>query len=109
MARTGYPSVPEAMAVSKESLGALARAANRLLTGKSNNVLDVTLRAGFATTVIQSDRIGADSHFGWGALTANAAAIKASIYVTNRAQGSATVNHTNTANADQDFTCEITG
>lgn len=109
MARTGYPSLPEAMEVTKSSLGKLARACNRLLAGKLNSVLDVTLTAGAASTIIQDDRIGADSHLDFRALTAHAAAISASIYITDRGQGMATVNHTNTAEIDQDFTVSITG
>lgn len=109
MSRTGYQTLPTSFKLVESSLRSIALAVNNLFAGKQNNVLDVTLAAGAASTLIQSDRIGAYSHFSFGALTANAAAIQASIYVTGKGAGMATVNHTNTANADQQFTVEITG
>lgn len=81
---------------------------NQILKGRLNNVIpDVTLRANEATTVITDPRLGADSFLDFMATTANAAAVKASIYVTDRGTGTATVNHTNSGTADKTFDVQI--
>lgn len=87
--------------------------ANRVVTalnvaiGKVNNGANLTLANGSASTVMTDARLSAFSVLTFMPLTANAAAIKASIYVTNRAKGAATVHHTSTANTDQDFAVGI--
>lgn len=87
--------------------------ANRVVTGlnvamnKINNGASLTLAAGAATTVMVDARLSAFSVLTFMPLTANAAAIAASIWVTNRAKGRATVHHANTAQIDQDFAIGI--
>lgn len=87
--------------------------ANRVVTalnvamGKVNNGASLTLANGAASTVMTDARLSAFSVLTFMPLTVHAAAIQASIYVTNQAKGVATVHHTNTANIDQDFSVGI--
>lgn len=82
---------------------------NRLLIGKLNATVDVTLTASVTTTTLNDSRIGASSFLDFMPQTANAATAKANIYVTGRTKGQATINHASSANVDQTFTVLIIG
>lgn len=113
MSGQGYPSLPTALTRGIEDTAkALQRAAvviNGILGGKQNIRTTITLANGAATTTITDPRIGANSHFSLRALTANAAAIQASVWVSSQGKQTVTFTHTNTANADQNFSLSITG
>src|SRR5262249_48202801 len=97
-------------ALESEHRRQLARAINRINTGKINCTLDVTLRANQSTTQITDPRIGASSFLMWMPQTANAsAAEKGGIFVTGRAKGVATLNHPVSAATDQTMTLVILG
>lgn len=87
----------------------IAAALNGAVKGKLNNLLDVTLTASAATTTLDDIRLGVASHLDFMALTAHAAAVQASIYVTGQGTGVAVVNHTSNANVDKSFRVAITG
>lgn len=78
--------------------------------GKLNCTTTVTLTASATTTTLTDPRIGAESWIGLTPLTANAStAEKAGVYVSARAQGSATLTHASSANIGQDFSVAILG
>lgn len=90
----------------KEWVRAVSEAVARVLGGKMNAVLDVTLPDGAASTTVIDARIGAFTMFVWEPLTANAAALLWAapyVVVASQQEGEATFDHANTANADQDF------
>ena len=83
--------------------------ANRVVTSlnvamaKVNNGADLTLAAGAASTDMIDARLSAFSILTFMPKTANAAAIKSSIWVDGQGKGKATVHHASTANTDQTF------
>lgn len=102
---TGYPGL-SVTASTRE----IAERVNRILQGKLNAVMpSVTLTANADTTTLTDTRIGGATWFGFMPLTENAAAALASIYVTDRLVGSATVNHANTADTDCTFDVLLVG
>ena len=106
----GYDAVPEAFADTTEHRRMLARAVNRLNGGKLNCTVDVTLRPAQTTTTVADPRIGPGSFLGWMPRTASAAtAAAAGIWVSGRTKGSAVLNHSSAAAADQQFTLLILG
>jgi hypothetical protein len=100
-----------------DPLDAMRRTVNSvrgLMDGKSNNTGTVTLSAGAATTTVTDARVAATSHITLTPLTANAAAM--SVHISSRsgtpdtaAHQQFVVTHSNTANADQNFSYSITG
>jgi len=104
----GYDGVPEWENVETEHRRKLARAINRMNSGKINCTLDVTLRPNQPTTVVLDPRIGAGSFLCWMPQTASASvAERAGIYVTGRAKGTAVLNHAANAASDQIVTILI--
>ncbi len=78
--------------------------------GKLNCTTTVTLRASQTTTTLTDARIGPESWIGLVPLTANAStAEKAGVYVSARAEGSATLTHASSADTGQDFSVAILG
>jgi len=77
--------------------------------GKLNCTTTVTLAAGATTTTLTDARIGAASWIGFMPTTAHAAAALGGLYVSARAQGSATLTHANTADVDKTFGVLIIG
>lgn len=86
----------------------LADAIRRLMIGKSNNVLDVTLEANSATTTVTDSRIGVYSVPVCIPTTANAQAITTP-YRSDMLNGSMVLNHANDANADKTFKIVLVG
>jgi hypothetical protein len=79
-----------------------------LMEGKSNNAGYFSTTAGVTTTTLYDPRIGFDSAILFMPLEANAAAELATLYVSARAQGNATVTHGNRAYSS-DFMYIIVG
>lgn len=90
----------------------IAEAVNRVLGGKMNAVLPVTLAANAATTTVIDARIGVFSALLLQPVTANAAAaLGAPPYIipTLQNSGSVVLNHVNNAQADKTFNLVILG
>lgn len=92
----------------------IATVANLAMRGKINAVvLEFTLTANQASTVLTDARLTVQSFVEFDPLTSNAASEKAAgtIYVTsaNRANGSFTVTHANNAQTDRTFNVLIIG
>lgn len=80
-----------------------------VIDGKSNNVGDVTLTASATTTTLTDPLIGPESFIDFMPQTANAVAAKANLYVSSRGNGTATLTHASSANADQAFSYLVVG
>jgi hypothetical protein len=106
----GFEAVPELHADALEHRRMLARAVNRLTSGKLNGTLDVRLEANATTTPIVDPRLAPTSILLWMPRTAAAsAAERAGIWVTDRTKGGAMLHHAPSAAPDQDFTLLIIG
>jgi len=109
MTTKGYPSVPNTLPNEQEHRRQIAVRLNEMSAGKFNCTIDLTLRNGQVTTTLTDARVYATSIIHASALTANAAAIQASLWYSAQIKGSCTVNHSNTANTDQNFRFGILG
>jgi hypothetical protein len=105
----GYDGVPESLANEVEHRKRIARLANNLLQGKTNNVIQVTLAANVTTTTVTDKRIGAYTGLFFSPLTADAAAAISGLYVSAQVNGSATLTHANTATTDRTFNVLLVG
>ena len=74
-----------------KDLRPLARQANDMLDGKTNNTGAVTLTASTTTTTVNNERVGPDSAILLSPLTANAATAIATTYVSTRTAGASFV------------------
>jgi hypothetical protein len=87
----------------------------QLMQGRSNSVGVVTLRAGFATTVVTKNtdpaavNMSPDCEVFFAAKTANAAAVQFSLWTSNQGFGTFTIHHVSDANVDKTFAFEIRG
>jgi hypothetical protein len=85
----------------------------RVMQGKTQNVLEITLTAGVATTTVIDSRISIQSYIDFAPRTANAAAEKANgtMYIldANRASGSVVITHANNAQVDRNFFMVVIG
>lgn len=105
----GFPGVSQLLPNEKEHRSELAAAINRINRGKLNCTIDITLNVSTTSTILVDARIGKTSYVDFMPQTASAATAKQSIYITNRGNGSLTVNHASNAATDQTFTCVILG
>ena len=91
----------------------IADSVNNLMTGKMNNVLDVTLGASSASTTITDARIGVNTALLFSPTTANASAEigNGTIYVvtTSRVNGSVAITHANNSQTDRTFKVVLVG
>lgn len=111
MSDVNYPAprAPSALGQLVEFGRQVVERITSMLQGHLNVTKAVNLRAGFATTVVNDNRISPRSNFHFSARTANAAAVQASIYYSSLGVGVATINHTNNANTDKDGVLTIIG
>lgn len=80
-------------------------AINQLVEGRGNNVGDVTLRAGFTTTVVDFQNCSLDCRVFLEPQTANAAAALATTYILRAdiLNGQFTITHANAGSIDRTF------
>lgn len=81
----------------------------QLVEGRHNAGDQLTLRAGFTTTVVSHPNCSRDCRPMLQARTANAAAAVATTYVSSVDQSSFTVTHANNAQTDRIFDYTVTG
>ena len=106
---TGYPAVPLWQTSSPQTWSArIGDILSKVQQGKQNVTLKITLAAGTSTVVIDP-RISATSALTFTPLTADAAAILSSIYVSAQRAGRATLIYSSTAKTDCTFTLLIQG
>jgi len=88
----------------------ISEVTNNILNGKTNNTGTVTLNVSSATTTTISDeRIGFNSVILLMPTTANAASSLTNVYVSARAQGTATLTHSANTNTDKTYSYIIVG
>lgn len=105
MSQRHYPGLPPGFTPAD-----LLRWARQVSSGRINAVIpSVSLRANETTTTVTDPRLTGQSFIRWMPLTANAAAEEASMYVSARGDGTATITHANTADADKTFDLLVIG
>lgn len=104
-----FSSVSDVQVYARKQYDALFR----VMQGKTQNVIELTLAANAATTTLTDSRISLQSCFGYDPRTANAAAElgAGTLYAldANRAKGSVTFTHANNAQTDRTYFLSITG
>ena len=88
---------------------AIRTAVNSLLLGKTNNTGSVTLTASATSTALADTRIGGSSVILFCPTTATAATNLTNLRVTAKGDGTATLTHSNTADADKTYDYCIVG
>mgnify|MGYP000903335130 FL=1 len=81
----------------------IMQAIRDLFAGRSNAANQFTLTANTTTTTVTAPNVSVDTHYTFGARTANAAAALANMYVSTKAQGSFTLTHANNSQTDRTF------
>ena len=109
MATNQYPNVPLSMPDHGLHLRLVSGALNNTIDGKVNSTGDVTLTASATTTTLTDARIGLNSKIFFMPTTANASTANANLYVSARADGSATLTHVSSANTVQTFGYSVFG
>lgn len=101
---TNSPDIPSWVRI-------IAEHVQRIMVGRTNNVLDVTLDANQASTTVTDARITSQSALLFMPRTANAAAELATLYVpdSGRVHGTVSITHANNAQTDRDFYVVIVG
>ena len=107
----GFPLASESGVNPEQHRREIARAANRALGGKLNNIAEVTLTASVASTTVTDSRVSTQSFIGFMPTTANAATeiFGATMYVSTRSDGSFVITHANNAQVDRSFVYAILG
>lgn len=108
-AQAFFPPVPNPSPGYDQNWAARISEGLNLVIRKVNNMAEITLAAGAATTVMSDDRLSAFSVLAFMPLTANAAAVQASIWVDTQGNGHATIHHTNSGTTDKNFRVGIMG
>lgn len=103
MADPYYGGIPQAPQKWERIWAERVVAAVNLLISKANCTRDLTLAPNVTSTQLTDFRIHPGVVINFMPLTANAAAAKASIFVTSIGKGVATINHASAADVDQAF------
>jgi len=82
---------------------------NRSLGGKLNVGLQITLTNGATSTVVRDARISAYSGLLFSPVTAHAAAVEGSVYISSQQDGQATLSHAISNDTDMTFNVAIVG
>ena len=106
---TRFPGLGAPPATLAEAWDVLRLRFGLLLAGKLNCSGTVTLTAGATSTTLTDTRIGGSSVILFCPTTATAATATANLRVTAKADGSATLTHSNTADVDKTFDYAVIG
>jgi len=109
MATNQYINVPVSMPDQAQHLRLISNAVNNTLDGKINSTGDVTLTASGTSTTLTDARIGLNSVIILVPTNANSNTAKANLYVSAKADGSATLTHSSSSNTDQTFDYVVIG
>lgn len=88
---------------SAQQLLLLAQTLIEMLKGRDNSTGTFTLTANAATTTVTDNLFSSDMVPVWTPTTATAATAMTNVYVSARTNGSFTLTHANTADADKTF------
>lgn len=105
----GEPVAALGLAASTTWVRRLVEVVNRLLTGKINAVLDVTLTANSDTTDLIDARLSYYSALLFSPTSANAAVSLPTVWVSAQAEGTATLTHLKNAQTDRTYRVVIIG
>jgi hypothetical protein len=109
MATNQYLNVPISIPDSALHLRVISQALNNTIDGKLNSTGNVTLSASATTTTLTDARVGSNSIILFMPTTSNANSAKDDLYVSARADGSATLTHASSVNTDQTFGYVVIG
>jgi len=109
MATNQYLKVPVSMPDKSQHLRLISNTVNNTLDGKLNSTGSVTLTASATNTTLTDARIGANSIIILEPTNANSNTAKANLYVSAKADGSATLTHASSSNTDQKFGYVVIG
>ena len=109
MADNSFPTVPLSISDTAQHLRLVSASLNNTINGKLNSTGTITLRASQTTTTLTDERIGGNSVILFMPTTANANSTKSSLYVSARAEKTATLTHASSGNTDQTFGYVVVG
>lgn len=104
-----YPKVPRDISATEGYLRSLVSVIELISSGKINVTGEITLDANSSSTVFTNQLLGVGSVVNFMPVTANAAAVISSVYISDRANGEFTITHANDANTDKIFRFSIIG
>lgn len=93
----------------ERDLSRLVQSVRELWEGRGHSAGSVTLTAGATTTTVTAANCGPNSKVFLEPTTANAAAARASTYISATATGSFTITHANNAQTDRTFSYAFKG
>ncbi len=109
MATNQFLNVPLSMPDQAQHIRLITNVLNNTLDGKLNSTGNVTLTVRATSTTLTDARIGANSIILLMPTTANGNTAKANLFVSARADGTATLTHASSTNADQTFGYVVLG
>lgn len=109
MADNQFPQVPLSIPDTGQHLRLVSTSLNNTINGKLNSTGSITLTASATSTTLTDARIGGNSVILFMPTTANARTALSSLYVSARANGSATLTHASSTNADQNLSYCVIG
>jgi len=109
MAENQFPTVPITMADNSKHLRQVAISLNNTIDGKLNSTGSLTLTANATSTTLADSRISENSIILFMPITANGNSAKPNLFVSASSSGSATLTHSSSSNADQNFKYVIIG
>lgn len=109
MADNQFPFVPLSIPDTGQHLRLVSTSLNNTINGKLNSTGTITLRASQTTTTLSDARIGGNSVVVFMPTTANGRTALNGLYVSARANGSATLTHASSGNTDQNLSYCVIG
>lgn len=109
MAQNQFLKVPLSMPDQGQHLRLVSGALNNTIDGKVNSTGSITLTANQTSSTLTDARVGANSIILFMPTTANANTAKANLYVSARANGTATLTHASSGNTDQTLSYCVIG
>tara|TARA_R100000231_G_scaffold131114_1_gene103020 strand:+ start:2470 stop:2799 length:330 start_codon:yes stop_codon:yes gene_type:complete len=104
-----FPFVPLSIPDTGQHLRLVSTSLNNTINGKLNSTGTITLRASQTTTTLSDARIGGNSVVVFMPTTANGRTALNGLYVSARANGSATLTHASSGNTDQNLSYCVIG
>ena len=109
MADNSFPTVPLSIPDTAQHLRLVSASLNNTINGKLNSTGTITLRASQTTTTLTDARISGNSVILFMPTTANGSTAFSGLHVSARSNGSATLTHASSSNADQNLSYCVIG
>ena len=104
-----FLNVPVSMPDNTQHLRLVSTTLNNVMDGKLNSTGTITLTASATSTTLTDARIGGDSVIVFMPITANGKTAEDDLFVSARANGSATLTNASTGNEAQNFANIVIG